>query len=83
MKTILFSLVLISNLLLNTLVYAQSAGISKQEAVDIATQNHPGRVLAVNLKAGVYRVKILNDSGKVRVVKVDATRRDIKSGSKP
>ena len=83
MKTILFSLLFISTLYINTQVYAESADISKQEAVDIATQSHPGRVLAVKLKAGVYQIKILNDSGKVQVIKVEATRGVIKSSSEP
>lgn len=83
MKTILFYLLFISTLFLNTLVYAESADISKQEAVNIATQSHPGRVLAVKLKAGVYQIKILNDNGKVQIIKVESTSGDIKSSSEP
>jgi len=83
MKTIFFSFFFISMLLLNTLVYAEDAGISKQEAVDIATQSHPGRVLSVKLKASAYQIKILSDSGKVQVVKVDAANGNIISGSEP
>jgi len=82
MKTIFFPLLFISMILLNTLVYAEPGDISKQEAVAIATQNHPGRVLAVKFKTNVYQIKILNDSGKVLVVKVDAASGNIISGSR-
>lgn len=81
MKTILFSLLFSLSVLLNAPVYAEGAGISKQQAVAIATQNYPGRVLAVKLKKSVYKVKILSDSGKVYVIKVDAASGRIKSGS--
>jgi len=82
MKTILFSLFFVLVMLLNTAAYAERSAINKQQAVAIATQNYPGRVLAVKLKAEVYQIKILSDNGKVRVVKVDASSGRIKSGSK-
>ena len=81
MKINFFSLFLISMLLVNTLVHAASEGISKQQAVNIATQSYPGRVLAVKRKADVYQVKMLSDSGKVQVIRVDANSGKIKSGS--
>ena len=83
MKKILFFLFFISILFLNTQAYAEQEGVSKQQAVDIAVQSHPGRVLAVKLKAGSYQIKILSDSGKVKVIKVDVASGDIKSGSVP
>lgn len=82
MRTIFFPLLLILMLSLNTLVYAEAGDISKKEAVTIATQSHPGRVLAVKLKANAYQVKILDDSGKVQVIKVDAASGKIISGAK-
>ncbi len=82
MKTIFFSLFFISMLLHNTPVYAAPEGISKQEAVSIATQRHPGRVLAVKKKANDYKVKIISDSGKVQVIRIDAKSGKIKPGSK-
>ena len=82
MKTIFFSLFIISMLLFNTLTHAAAEGISKQQAVSIATQSHAGRVLAVKRKANVYQVKILSDSGKVQVIRVDAESGKIKPGSK-
>ena len=82
MKTIFFSLLFISMIFLNTLAYAEPGDIGKQEAVNIATQNHPGRVLAVKFKTNVYQIKILNDSGKVQVIKVDAASGNILSGPK-
>jgi uncharacterized membrane protein YkoI len=81
MKTIIFSLFFISMLLLNTLVHAAAEGISKQQAVNIATQSYAGRVLAVKRKANDYQVKILSDSGKVQVIRVDAESGKIKPGS--
>jgi uncharacterized membrane protein YkoI len=81
MKTIIFSLFFTLMLVLNTQLSAASGGVSKQQAVAIATQSHPGRVLAVKRKANVYQIKILSDSGKVRVIKVDIENGNIVSGS--
>ncbi len=81
MKTIIFSLLFSLSISLNAPAYAESAGISKQQAVTIATQSYPGRVLAVKLKTGFYKIKILSDSGKVYVIKVDAASGRLKSGS--
>ena len=81
MKTIFFFLFLSSFFLLNTAVYAAPEGISKQQAVNIATQSHAGRVLAVKRKDNVYQVKILSDSGKVQVIQIDAESGRIKPGS--
>jgi hypothetical protein len=83
MKTIFFSLIFISMLLFNTLVQAAPEGISKQQAMNIATQNHAGRVLAVKLKGNVYQVKMLSDSGKVQVIRIDAKSGKINPGAKP
>jgi hypothetical protein len=82
MKTIFFSLFFISMLLFNTLVHAAPEDISKQQAVNIATQSYPGRVLAVKRKANVYQVKILSDSGKVQVIQIDAASGKINPGSR-
>lgn len=82
MKTIFFSLLLISMLLQNTQVHAADEGISKQQAVSIATQKHPGRVLAVKKKANDFKVKIISDSGKVQVIRIDAKSGKIKQDSK-
>ena len=53
------------------------ADIGKQEAVSIAQQVFPGRVLAVkqaDTNAGkVYCVKTLSAAGDVHIVEVDAT----------
>jgi len=46
--------------------------ISKQEAMKIAQQRHPGRVLAVKHTGHSYRVRILNNNGEVRTIIVDA-----------
>jgi len=81
MKTIIFSLLFSLSILLAIPANAEPVDISKQQAVIIATQNYPGRVLAVKLKKSFYKVKILSESGKVYVIKVDAVSGRIKSGS--
>lgn len=50
----------------------QAANISKQQAAASAQQTHSGRVLSVKLKGAFYKVKIINSSGQVRIVNVDA-----------
>jgi len=82
MKTIFFSLFFISMLLFNSLLHAAPENISKQQAVNIATQSYPGRVLAVKRKTDVYQVKILSDSGKVQVIRINADSGKIESGSR-
>ena len=59
-------------LLLLILYTAPAFAISKQQAMNIAQQNHPGRVLAVKQSGTAYRVKILNANGEVRIILVDA-----------
>jgi len=80
MKTIFFSFFLALILFLHTPVHAAPEGISKQEAVSIAQQVYPGRVLAVKRKDTVYRVKTLSDSGEVRVILIDANSGKVISG---
>ena len=80
MKIIFFSLSFTLMLLLSTSVFATSDGISKQQAVEIATQSYPGQVLSVKRKGNVYKVKTLSDSGKVRVIVIDAQSGKIESG---
>lgn len=71
MKTIFFSLFFIIMLSLTTLVEARPDSISKQQAIDIATQIYPGRVLAVKHISDYYQVKILSDRGKVKIIRID------------
>ena len=66
----LLILTLTSTLLMNGVTHAET--VSKQQAVSIAQQHYPGRVLAVKLEDNVYRVKTLNDNGEVRIISVDA-----------
>ncbi len=80
MRTVLFSLFFTLTLLLNTNVHAAPDDISKQQAVDIVKQQHPGRVLGVKRKANIYKVKTLSESGKVRIINVDTMSGKIKSG---
>ena len=71
MKTLL-SLFLLLMLTIASPAYADKQGISKQQAVSIAQQQHPGRVLSVKHSGNVYRVKILNANGEVRSISIDA-----------
>ena len=82
MKTIYASLLLATVLALSTKLYAADEAISKQQAVDIATQAYPGRVLAVKRKAKTYQVKTLSENGKLHVINIDASTGRIKSGKK-
>ena len=65
---------------LNSSVFATAEEITQQQAVEIATQSHPGQVLSVKRKANVYKVKILSDTGKVRIIMIDAQSGKIESG---
>ena len=83
MKIFLSLLIVTLTLLFNTNSYAEPGrGITKQEAANIATDEHPGRVLGVKRKKDVYRVKTLSKGGKVRVIRVDATSGKIRAGKK-
>lgn len=64
----------------NAPLQAAPEGISKQQAVNIAQQVYPGRVLAVKREAAVYRVKTLSDNGEVRIILVDAYSGKVISG---
>ena len=77
-----FSLIIVL-LAINSFVYAGTRAISKQQAVNIATQAHPGRVLGVKRKATTYQVKTLNDNGELHVITIDANTGKIQSGKKP
>lgn len=82
MKTLFFSLLqaLILTLLLNTAVSAAPEGINKQQAVNIAQQVRPGRVLAVKRSGSDYRVKTLSSNGEVHIVVIDGKSGKVISG---
>ena len=67
----LLSFFLLLMLTITPPVFADKQVISKQQAVSIAQQQHPGRVLSVKHSGNVYRVKILNASGEVRSISID------------
>ena len=46
--------------------------LTKQQAVNIARQVYPGRVLAVKQTARVFRVKTLSKNGDVHIITIDA-----------
>ena len=70
MKTFIFPLFLSLIMLIATPQLAL-AEVSKDEAASTAQQVHPGRVLSVKREGSAYRVKILSESGEVRVVLVE------------
>ncbi|WP_245792364.1 PepSY domain-containing protein [Teredinibacter waterburyi] len=49
-----------------------SGATSKARAAAIAQQKYGGKVLNVSEAGGVYRVKLLQQSGKVKIVKIPA-----------
>ncbi len=85
MKTTLFSLlqtiILAMLLVFNAPLQAASETIDKQQAVSIAQQTYPGRVLSVKLKDDIYQVKTLSEDGEVRVNLIDARSGKVITGS--
>lgn len=75
MRTLIPTIQLLILLLATPMVTIADANVSKQQAVSIAQQNNPGgdsgRVLSIKQSGDVYRVKILNANGEVRIISVD------------
>ena len=82
MKIFFTALILLSLLSLAANLHAASNTIDKQQAVNIATQAYPGRVIAVKHRSKTYQVKTLSESGKLHVITIDANTGDIRSGKK-
>jgi uncharacterized membrane protein YkoI len=57
---------------ITTPLTAGADSISQQQAVEIAQQQFPGRVLSVKRKGDIIKVKILSADGEVRIIKIDA-----------
>ncbi len=53
-------------------ISAQTDLLSKQQAVNIARQVYPGRVLAVKQNGTIFRVKTLSKNGDVHIIIIDA-----------
>jgi uncharacterized membrane protein YkoI len=51
---------------------ASAESLSQQQAVEIAQQQFPGRVLSVKRNDDIIQVKILSADGEVRIIKIDA-----------
>ncbi len=85
MKTTLFTLlqtvILAMLLVFNAPLQAASDTIDKQQAVSIAQQSYPGRVLSVKLIDDIYQVKTLSEDGEVRVILIDARSGKVITGS--
>lgn len=73
MKALLIILMLVSSLAFNNVSAAPQTD-EKQRAVETALHKFPGRVLSVKRHNDMYQVKILNDRGDVRIIKVPAKR---------
>ena len=73
LQKIIIACVVVLCVCMTTPSVVQAAGAaSSQQAVSIAQQKYPGKVLSVKRKGGVYRVKMLNKDGVVRVIPVQA-----------
>jgi hypothetical protein len=74
MKAFFILILLMSSLLTNTVTAAPQSG-DKQQAVQTALKQFPGRVLSVKQRNDAYLVKILNDRGEVRIIKIPTQRK--------
>lgn len=54
------------------LAQAEKKEISKSQAASIAQSSFGGKVLSVSREGNSYRVKLLQESGRVKIVRVDA-----------
>ena len=65
----------------------QKEGIGREQAIAIVKQRFEGKVLKVqhkkNSKASFYKVKVLTESGRVRVLRVDSQSGKLLNASKP
>ncbi|WP_236074732.1 PepSY domain-containing protein [Teredinibacter purpureus] len=57
---------------LNLQLAQATKGVSRSQAANAAQRRYGGKVLSVSRKESLYRVKLLQDSGKVIIVSVDA-----------
>ena len=79
MKTFISYLFIFFLLLQSSHIHAAPANISEQQAVSIAQQAQPGRVLGIKKKKNTYRVKMLQDNGEVKIILIDKQSGKIKS----
>lgn len=59
-----------------------SAPMTEQQAVNIAQQQFPGRVLSVKSKGEMILVKILNRDGEIRIIKVKSRENTLGSSTR-
>ena len=57
---------------------APAPGMSKQQAMNIAQQRHPGRVLAIKQQGQGYRVRIIDDNGEVHTLFISSQTGGVK-----
>lgn len=74
MKNTLLQLMLLTALFFSTAGFSAERAANKQQAISIAQKSHPGRVLSVKQKNNHYIVKVLDDNGNIRLVKVDSVK---------
>ena len=72
MKSVLFYISLSLCLLVTTPAFAEPSEISPKQATNIVQKNFPGRILSVKQNAGQYRVKVLDEAGNLKIIKLDA-----------
>ena len=74
MKNTLPQLMLLASLFFSTAGFTAERAANKQQAISIVQKSHPGRVLSVKQKNSHYIVKVLDDKGNIRLVKVDSVK---------
>lgn len=73
---VMASLLSLSSFVTSTVHAGPGKALSRQQAIELATAQQPGKVLKVKRqkgsKGGAYRIKILTHDGRVKVVTVDS-----------
>lgn len=82
-------IVLFASLFVTSITSAapREGGIGRDQAIAIVKERFEGKVLKAqlkqNAKASFYRVKLLTESGRVRVLKVDSQTGKLLNDTKP
>lgn len=76
------ALLMVSLFLFSPITAFANEPISRQQAIEIVQHQYGGKVLQAKMKDGSYKVKLLTDSGKVKLIEVDAQTGTILSPKK-
>lgn len=76
------ALLMASFILFSPIKAYASEMISLQQAIEIVQDQYGGKVLQAKMKKGYYQVKLLTDSGRVKLIEVDAQSGTILSPKK-